>query len=301
MPGASPRWRATSGWSRLGGANVTGNGGFTRFNGIQTEVRRRYANGFQFQMNYAWGKGYQSSRYSFRVPRLETQLTGGSGDVTHALKSNIVIDVPFGKGRRWLSDANRIVDLIVGGWQISMNSRFQSGRLVDFGNVRMVGFDAKELKSMFKLRHDTTSGTDRIYMLPEAVIQETIKAYSVSATSASGYGSLGAPTGKYFAPASGPDCIESIAAGYGDCGTRTLVVRGPMFQEHDLALVKSAELLGGARLEFRVELLNAFNNVNFVPVAGVGGTTLANYEVTGLTGINTSRQVQLTGRLTWGR
>lgn len=285
----------------LGGANITGNGGFTRFNGIQTELRRRYANGFQFQANYSWGKGYQSSRYSFRVPRLETQLTGGSGDVTHALKANIVVDLPFGRGRRWLSDANRLVDLIIGGWQISMNSRFQSGRLVDFGNVRMVGFNADDLKKMFKLRHDTSSGTDRVYMLPDAVIQETIKAFSVSATSATGYGSLGAPSGQYFAPASGPDCIESIAAGYGDCGTRTLVVRGPMFQEHDLALVKSAELLNGARLEFRVELLNAFNNVNFVPVGGVGGTTLTNYEVTGLTGINTSRQVQLTGRLTWGR
>lgn len=285
----------------LGGANITGNGGFTRFNSIQTELRRRLANGIQFQANYTLGKGYTSSRYSFRVPRLETQLTGGGGDVTHAFKANVVLDLPFGKGKRFLGSANPIVDMIFGGWQISMNTRLQSGRLIDMGNVRMVGFNADDLKKMYKLRYDNSSGTNRLYMLPDAIIQESIKAFSVSATSATGYGSLGAPSGQYFAPANGPDCIESIANGYGDCGTRTLVVRGPWLKESDLALVKSVNLVNGARLEFRLEALNAFNNVNFVPVSGVGGTTLASYEVTGLSGINTSRQIQLTGRFNWGR
>mgnify|MGYP003352843220 CR=1 FL=1 len=93
---------------------------------------------------------------------------------------------------------------IFGGWQISLNSRFQSGRLVDFGNIRMVGFTAADLKDMYKLRHDTSSGVDRVYMLPDAIIQESIKAFSVSATTTTGYGSLGAPSGQYFAPANGP-------------------------------------------------------------------------------------------------
>ena len=45
-------------------------------------------------------------------------------------------------------------------------------------------------------------------MLPQDIIDNTVKAFSVSATSASGYGKLGAPTGRYLAPANGPDCIE---------------------------------------------------------------------------------------------
>ncbi len=285
----------------LGGANITGNGGFTRFNSIQTELRRRLANGIQFQANYTLGKGYQSTRYSFRVPRKETELTGAGGNVTHALKANVVFDVPFGQGKRFLGGANRLVDIIVGGWQINMNMRFQSGRLIDLGNVRMVGFDAAELKDMFKLRHDSSSGTERLYMLPDALIQETIKAFSVSATSATGYGSLGAPSGKYFAPANGPDCIESINGSYGDCGTRTLVVTGPRLSESDLALVKSLRLFRDVRAELRLELLNVFDNVNFVPVGGIGGTQLTSYEVTALTGINASRQAQVSGRITWGK
>lgn len=279
-------------------ANVTGNGGFTSFNGLQTEVRRRLANGFQIQANYAYGKGYSSSRYSFRVARKPTRNTGSTGDVTHALKATAVIELPFGKGKKWFGNAGGVLDRVVGGWQINFNTRLQSGRLIDFGNVRMVGFDEKELRGMFKLRHDSTDGKDRIYMLPADVISETIKAFSTSATTVSGYGSLGAPSGKYFAPASGPDCLETIAAGYGDCGTRTLVVTGPKLLETDLSLVKMVRLFGHVRGEFHVEALNVFNNVNFVPVGGLGNT-LSGYEVTSLTGINAARSVQLVSRITW--
>lgn len=283
----------------LGGANIRGNGGFTRYNSIQMELRRRLANGFQFQTNYTYGKGYDSTRYSFRVPRKESPLTGGSGDVTHAFKGNLVLDLPFGKGRRFLGSAGPVLDRIVGGWQVNINARIQSGRLVDFGNVRMVGFNENDLKKMYKLRYDSTSGTRRIYMLPQTIIDESIKAFSVSATSASGYGSAGAPSGQYFAPANGPDCIESIANGYGDCGTRTLVVRGPMFQEYDLSVVKSVNLWGRIRAEFRGEALNVFNNTNFVAGAGVGSTTVGGFEVTGVTGVTPARVVQLVSRITW--
>jgi hypothetical protein len=45
-------------------------------------------------------------------------------------------------------------------------------------------------------------------------------------------------------------------------------------------------------------MLNAFNNVNFVPVGGIGNA-IANYRVTGLTGTNTSRVIQLVARFNW--
>ena len=66
----------------------------------------------------------------------------------------------------------------------------------------------------------------QIFILPDDILDNTVKAFSVSATSASGYGALGAPTGRYFAPANGPDCIET-APGYGDCGLRSIIVNGP--------------------------------------------------------------------------
>lgn len=282
---------------KLGGANVTGHGGYSNFNSLQFELRRRLANGIQFNASYVWGVGETSARYSFRVPREMVKSAGlTEGEVTHAFKLNWMIELPFGRGKRFLANAGGILDRIVGGWQLHGNARFQSGVWVDFGNVRMVGFDKKELREMFKLR---INENQRVFMLPQAVIDETIKAYSTSPTSATGYGSLGAPSGKYFAPAMGPDCLEEIAAGYGQCGTRTLAVRGPAFKEVDISIMKVLPIVRKVQAEFRIEMLNAFNWVNYVPVGGVGNTTAAGFEISALTGTNTARVVQLVSRISW--
>jgi hypothetical protein len=136
-------------------------------------------------------------------------------------------------------------------------------------------------------------------MWPQSVIDETVKAFSVSATSPTGYGALGAPSGRYFAPANGPDCIEvDNGADYGDCGVRSLVVTGPMFQQHDISIAKRVALIGRANFEFRLEMLNAFNQHNFAPVSGIGNDP-ADYEVTGLTGTNAARVIQLVSRINW--
>ncbi|HUF47575.1 MAG TPA: hypothetical protein VMM93_07130 [Vicinamibacterales bacterium] len=55
-------------------------------------------------------------------------------------------------------------------------------------------------------------------------LDNTIKAFNTSATSATGFSALGAPEGRYFAPANGPDCIETIPNGFGH---RSLVASGP--------------------------------------------------------------------------
>ena len=84
-------------------------------------------------------------------------------------------------------------------------------------------------------------------MLPQDVIDNTILAFSVSPTSATGYAGA-APTGRYFAPANGPDCIEiDNNADYGDCGGRSLVVTGPMFQQHRPPLLEADRASSAAR------------------------------------------------------
>jgi hypothetical protein len=173
----------------------------------------------------------------------------------------------------------------------------------------MVGFGKKELNGMFKLRVD---GDRRVWMLPQDVIDNTVKAFSVSATSATGYGPQGAPTGRYFAPANGPDCVEidydgdgqtnantsGINDEFGACGEGSLVASGPLFQNVDLSILKQVPIKGRTNVELRFEILNLLDKANFVPV-GLGN--LANnansYEVTQLTGTQTSRVVQLVARI----
>jgi hypothetical protein len=240
---------------------------------------------------------------SFRKPLLMRRNAGDPGDITHQFKSNFVYDLPFGRGRHWGGNANGVVDRIIGGWQLGVASKIQSGRLVDIGNLRLVGMTRQDAAKNFQLRFDNAGKA--IYMWPQDIIDNTILAFAVSPTSASGYAGA-APSGRYFAPANGPDCIE-LAGAFGDCGTGSLVVTGPTLKAHDIRISKRTTIVGRVNLEFATELLNAFNHPNFLPLAsvnnalttGIGGSTLTGFQLTNLVGTDTRRTIQLVGRVNW--
>jgi hypothetical protein len=158
-----------------------------------------------------------------------------------------------------------------------------------------------DLKKVFGMYEYAATGLNpsapvNIYNLPQDILENTVRAFSTSATSATGYGSLGAPTGRYLAPANGPDCIET-APGYGDCGVRTLVVTGPLYQRWDISAVKRTKIAGRTMFEFRADMINVFNHPNFVPVVSTS-TNADNYRVTAVQE-NSNRTIQLVMRLTW--
>ena len=61
---------------------------------------------------------------SLHFDRLQVDTT----DIPHAFKANWVYQLPVGRGRRFGSGFNRLVDGILGGWEFSGNARFQSQR-----------------------------------------------------------------------------------------------------------------------------------------------------------------------------
>src|SRR5437764_1498354 len=151
------------------------------------------------------------------------------------------------------------MDRIVGGWQIIGVGRIQTGELLDLGNVRIVGMTVDELRDSLALR---VGANGQLFYLPQDIIDNTVRAFQVSATSANGYSALGAPTGRYLAPANGPDCLET-SPGFGDCGIRSLVVNAPRLVRFDLSLVKRVRVHNNIAFEFRAEMLNAFNTPYF--------------------------------------
>jgi hypothetical protein len=104
-----------------------------------------------------------------------------------------------------------------------------------------------------------------VTFLPDDIILNTRRAFSVSATG-SGFGALGAPQGRYIAPANSNGCLEAFP---GQCGFANLILEGPRFVRFDMSLVKKFRFTERTNIEFRVELLNAFNNINFL----VGGSS----------------------------
>ena len=276
----------------IGGANVVGNGGATYYNSLQLELRKRLSQGLQFQTSYVFAQQDSTQRFSLRYPRERVQDTGTEGEVTHTFRANWVYELPFGQGRRFASGVGPWMNRVVGGWSFDGIARMQSGTTLDFGNVRLIGMSAKELQDSFKLRFDDAGKL--IYMLPQDIIDNTVRAFSTSGTSATGYGDQGVPTGRYMAPANGPDCIE-IATGRGDCGVRSLVVTGPTLFRFDLSASKRIAIKGSTNFEFRAEFLNAFNTPWFEAVAGASNNP-DNYRVTDA---DSGREIQFVFRVNW--
>ena len=157
-------------------------------------------------------------------------------NIDHTFKVNWIYELPIGKGQ-WLGgNAGGEADRVIGGWAFHGAARLQSGTPFNFGNVQLVGMTRNELQKKVKMRFN--DGARIAYFLPQDVIDNTIRAFNVSATSASGWSALGAPTGQYIAPASNASCIEGFT---GQCGTTNLVLYGPRFDRYDLSIVKKIE------------------------------------------------------------
>jgi hypothetical protein len=248
------------------------------YDALQIEFRRRMSGGFLIQGSYQYVvRSRGTNLFTVRLP-------GEMADTStprHSLKANWVYELPFGKDRKWGAGASRLLDLLIGGWSVDGNLRLQSGNRLDFGNYRLIGMSDDDLQKVFKLRYATDSaGKTRVYMLPQDIIDNTILAFSTSATSATGYSAAGVPTGRYFAPASGPDCVNGYT---GQCsGDKPLhhYVYGPKFFRTDVSLAKRVEITKRIYGDLRLDVLNLFNTINFFGVTGAGSTSTSGYEVT---------------------
>ena len=252
-------------------SNVFVSDAFSSYDALQIEVRRRLSRGFQVNGSYAYAleRGLGVPRPALRPgqqPRAPPCVTRSRSSGTGRF--------PIGRGRRYGTDINPWLDAIVGGWEVNGAGRIQA-RVLNFGNVRMVGMSLDELTDEYKFRvlpNPADPTLTIVSMLPEDIILNTRKAFNTSATSATGYSDLGVPEGRYFAPANSTECIQLKA---GDCAPRTLLARAPWFTRFDISFGK--RFLAAKRLNFelRFDLLNAFDNVNFTPVANPGtGATI---------------------------
>jgi len=252
----------------LGGANFTGNGGYSRYDALQIDLRRRLSKGLMVQANYQFAKSFESSRVSFRSPRVNVLDTN---TLRHAFKVNWGYELPIGRGKALLGGAGAWLDRLVGGWEFYGSGRVQSGQLFNFGNVQLVGMTMADLRKEFKLRLDDAAGI--AYILPQDIIDNTIRAFNTSATSATGYSDRGVPTGRYIAPANNADCIQVVS---GDCAPQNVFVTGPKFVRFDLSLKKQIRINERYNFELRGEVLNAFNNINFFNPSTTATTTFSN-------------------------
>jgi len=256
----------------LQSVTLTTNDVDTWYDAMQLELRRRFSGGLLLQMSYTWSKSltnlYASSQSSLGQPltlrsdNKALERYRAPQDLRHSFKANWIYELPFGHGKWFLGDSRGLTNHLVGGWEWHGTARIQSGRPFALGNVQLVGMDVKELQQAIDARKLPNR---TVTFLPDDIILNTRRAFSVSATG-SGFGALGAPQGRYIAPANSNGCLEAFP---GQCGFANLILEGPRFVRFDMSLVKKFRFTERTNIEFRVELLNAFNNINFL----VGGSS----------------------------
>jgi len=241
-----------------GGAYIYQNGGWSKYDGMQVEIRRRISKGVMVNANYTFAKSFSSSMLSFRRSR----VTDLGDTLPHAFKGTWLYELPIGSGRLLLSHSHGWLDRIIGSWEFHGTTRIQCCNLLDLGNVRLVGMTDEELRNSVGLRFDDAN--KRIYYIPQDILDQSYKAYSYTA---SGF-TYGPPTGRFVAPANSGGCYQTVA---GDCAPLHHYFRGPGFMRFDLSLVKRIRFSETKNFELRGEFLNAFNNINFYGVSSVGG------------------------------
>jgi hypothetical protein len=134
MPQFSSRW----GWRTSGNSS---------YNALNLTLRHALRSGIQFDVNYTFSKsidvgsnaerinlfdvnggnvgGFSSQVINSWVPN---QLRAVSDfDMKHQINSNWVIDLPFGRGRKFATGMSRVADAVLGGWGLTGLFHWSSG------------------------------------------------------------------------------------------------------------------------------------------------------------------------------
>jgi hypothetical protein len=280
------------------GASITRSLAGTRYNALQLDLRRRFSKGLLVNTNYTYARRKGSSLQSLRFDRFYLENT----EVPHSFKTQWTYQLPIGRDKRFGSGMGAIMNGIVGNWEFSGTGRVHK-ELYDMGSVRIVGMSKKELQKNFKIRTARNAeGAITVFSFPQDIIDNTRRAYNTDPTSPTHYGGDGPPTGRYIAPPSSPGCIAIYA---GDCGApRQVLLLGPVESRWDMRLSKRFPFAQKASVEFIVEVLNVFDNINFNHNATPGGGNGTFQVTSAYTDINTTfdpggRIGQLQWRISW--
>lgn len=218
----------------------------SNYNSLQLKAQKRLSHGLDFLIAYTWSKALDNGEggYGFSDNyNVKADHGPATFDRTHALTILHNWELPFGKGRKFLSRTNKVVEGVAGGWRFSGVSTLYSG----------VAF-SPTISSAPSVNADLNS------FRPDLIGNPSVKNPSANL---------------WFDPAAYTAPQQPYRNG--DAGKGSL--RGPALYVFNLALTKSFFIAEGKSVEFRWENFNAFNHVNLalpntqVDVSGAGQIT----------------------------
>lgn len=114
-------------------------GGDMHYQAIQFKVQKNFSRGWSamWGYNYHW---QEDQRFYDNIAEYLDQYTWIPTDASkHRMTWAATWEVPFGKGRAYMSSASPIVDALIGGWNITPTGFWRSGRAIRFGGLVVNG------------------------------------------------------------------------------------------------------------------------------------------------------------------
>jgi hypothetical protein len=227
------------GFAGAGNANST-------YESLQVSANKRFTNGSSLAVAYTHAKlisntetitTWLESGGSAGIQdhnNLRGEKSVASFDTPDRLIVSYVLDVPVGKGRKYLANGNPLVQAAIGGWGVQGTTTLQTGFPLHFGT------NSNQTNSQ--------GGGSR----PNVV----------AGCNKSIDGSVQSRLGQYFNTA----CFTAPPAfTYGNEGRNDPNLRSPGIAQWDFAAVKNFSIAPEARayVQFRAEFFNIFNRVQF--------------------------------------
>lgn len=233
------------------------------YDGLQVSLDKKASRGLSYLLSYTWSKaidigadewfGTGTNGTSVQDPyHLQRDKSLAGFDLPQIFTAHVVYELPFGKGRRFMSGL-RAVDALIGGWQVNGIANFASGTLfnvVASNSIPNVGSGSAERADLVS---DPHSGT-----CPNGAAAGTLKCWFNIAA-------LAVPS----------------AGTYGNFGRN--VLRGDGRANLDFSVFRNFPVTERARLEFRAEAFNLTNspiwgnpNANFSNLVCVPTTNASN-------------------------
>jgi hypothetical protein len=235
----------------------------SRYDGLTVEVRRRYSRGFAFQAAYTLGKATDTAGVWVDLNRPDLEEGPAGHDIRHRLAINQVFEIPVNFG-------NAVVRHLIGGWQISTITVWQTGSPFDVSTSANYPNGDYNADGQNNDRPNTpAAGTD-----------------------------LGNPSQELWRSGvfAAADFPRPAPGTVGDLPRN--VYRGPGYLNTDLSLVKRVAvpaLSRDAGVQIRVEAYNLFNTVNLNnPVTNLSSSLFGR-----VTSARPSREIQLGLRFTF--
>ncbi|MGH9672189.1 MAG: hypothetical protein ACRD44_03330, partial [Bryobacteraceae bacterium] len=133
-----------------------------RYRAIQLKAQRPFVNGFNFLVGYNYNRARNDGYFDVVDMFLDHLTLQDAPDSRHKFNVGGIYELPFGKGRRFASDMNRIANGILGGWSFSGIYQYISGQYLRLGAAVVNGDPVIENPT-----RDRWFGTSKITRQPD--------------------------------------------------------------------------------------------------------------------------------------